>query len=188
MTLRIEPVIARPTSSRNISSVASSLLRHRGSRIGLAIVVALALVAIAAPLLSSHLIGYGPYDPVVPTGVIPPTPPDSRHWLGTDSLGRDLLARVIHGARISLLVGVLAEAVSLCLGLVIGLAAGYYGGRVDEALMRMADVFFSLPAPLLALAVIAAFPEPEALPVLGRLPDPSLVLVFLVLGLIGWAG
>lgn len=188
MTLRIEPVIARPTSSRNISSVASSLLRHRGSRIGLAIVVALALVAIAAPLLSSHLIGYGPYDPVVPAGVIPPTPPDSRHWLGTDSLGRDLLARVIHGARISLLVGVLAEAVSLCLGLVIGLAAGYYGGRVDEALMRMADVFFSLPAPLLALAVIAAFPEPEALPVLGRLPDPSLVLVFLVLGLIGWAG
>jgi len=152
------------------------------------IILLLALVAAAAPFLSRHLIGFGPYDPVVPAGVVPPTPPDGRHLLGTDALGRDLLARIVHGARISLTVGILSEAVALLLGLAIGSAAGYFGGKVDGALMRLADVFFSLPAPLLALAVIAAFPDPETLPGLRSLPEPSLVLVFLVLGLIGWAG
>jgi ABC-type dipeptide/oligopeptide/nickel transport system permease subunit len=164
------------------------ILPNRASRIGLAIVLLLVLVAAGASFLTRHFIGYGPYDPVVPAGVVPPTAPDARHWLGTDALGRDLLARILHGARISLTVGVLAEAVALFLGVLIGAAAGYYGGRVDEALMRLADIFFSLPAPLLALAVIAAFPDPEAIPGLRSLPEPSLALVFLVLGLIGWAG
>ena len=164
------------------------ILPNRMSRIGLAIVLLLIVVAAGAPLLSRHLIGYGPYDPVAPPGVVPPTPPDGHHFLGTDALGRDILSRTLHGARISLTVGVLAEVVALLLGLLIGAAAGYYGGRLDEALMRLADIFFSLPAPLLALAVIAAIPDPETLPVLRTLPDPSLVLVFLVLGFIGWAG
>ncbi len=164
------------------------ILPNRASRIGLGIVLLLILVAAGASVLTRFWIGYGPYDPVVPPGVVPPTPPDGDHWLGTDSLGRDLLARIVHGARISVMVGVLAEAVALLLGLSIGAAAGYYGGRVDEALMRLADVFFSLPAPLLALAVIAAAPEPESLPLLRLLPEPGLALVFLVLGLVGWAG
>jgi ABC-type dipeptide/oligopeptide/nickel transport system permease subunit len=151
-------------------------------------VLFLILVAVGASFLTRNLVGFGPYDPVVPPGVVPPTPPDGEHWLGTDALGRDLLARVIHGARISLTVGILAEAVALALGLVIGAAAGYLGGKVDETLMRLADVFFSLPAPLLALAVIATVPDPDTLPGLRSLPEPSLVLVFLVLGLIGWAG
>ena len=164
------------------------ILANPMSRIGLAIVLLLVLVAAGAPFLSRHLVGYGPYEPVAPAGVVPPTPPDGEHWLGTDALGRDLLARILHGARISVTVGVLAEAVALLLGLTIGAAAGYYGGRLDEVLMRLADIFFSLPAPLLALAVIAAFPDPETIPGLRSLPEPSLVLVFLVLGLIGWAG
>ena len=164
------------------------ILANPMSRIGLAIVLLLVLVAAGAPFLSRHLVGYGPYEPVAPAGVVPPTPPDGEHWLGTDALGRDLLARTLHGARVSVTVGVLAEAVALLLGLVIGAAAGYYGGRLDEVLMRLADIFFSLPAPLLALAVIAAFPDPETIPGLRSLPEPSLVLVFLVLGLIGWAG
>ena len=164
------------------------ILPNPMSRIGLAIVLLLVLAAAGAPFLSRHLVGYDPYEPVTPEGVVPPTPPDGEHWLGTDALGRDLLARTLHGARISLTVGLLAEAVALLLGLAIGAAAGYYGGKLDEVLMRLADVFFSLPAPLLALAVIAAFPDPETLPGLRSLPEPSLVLVFLVLGLIGWAG
>ena len=164
------------------------ILPNRMSRIGLAIVLLLVLAAVSAPFLSRHLIGYGPYDPVAPAGVVPPTPPDGNHYLGTDALGRDILARILHGARVSLTVGVLAEFVALLLGLSIGAVAGYYGGKLDEALMRLADIFFSLPAPLLALAVIAAIPDPETLPWLRSLPEPSLVLVFLVLGLIGWAG
>ena len=162
-------------------------LPTRASRIGLLLVVLYLLAAIFAPGLT-RLLGQDPYDPVVPSGIIPPTAPDPQHPLGTDSLGRDLLARLLYGARISLSVGVLAEAVALLLGLFIGGVAGFYGGRVDEILMRLADIFFSLPAPLLALAVIAALPEPSTLPGLRYLPEPSLAVVFLVLGLIGWAG
>jgi peptide/nickel transport system permease protein len=164
------------------------MLRNRLSGIGLGIILLLLLVAAGASFLTRQVIGFGPYELVAPAGVVPPTPPDARHWLGTDALGRDLLARIIHGARISLTVGTLAEVVALLLGVSIGAAAGYLGGRVDETLMRLADVFFSIPAPLLALAVIATVPDPELLPGLRALPDPSLVLVFLVLGLIGWAG
>src|SRR5437867_5213512 len=188
MTRRSGPLSASPGATGRFPSVASSLIRNHTARIGLAILFVLIVLAISAPLLSRHLIGYDPYDSAAPAGVIPPTAPDARHWLGTDALGRDMLARVIHGARISLTVGFLAEAVALLLGLGVGSVAGYYGGWLDEVLMRLADVFFSLPAPLLALAVIAAVPEPEAMPLLRNLPDPSLVLVFLVLGLIGWAG
>ncbi len=159
----------------------------RSGRIGLAIVVTFLLIALLAPNLS-RLLGQDPYRPVVPQGRIPPTSPDAEHPLGTDSLGRDLLSRILYGARVSLGVGVLAESVALLLGTLIGGLAGFYGGKIDDALMRLADVFFSLPAPLLALAVIAALPDPSALPLLGRLPEPSVVLVFLVLGLVGWAG
>src|SRR2546422_8271092 len=142
------------------------------SRIGLAIVILFTLAAIFAPALTP-LLGQNPYDPVVPAGVIPPTPPGPSHPLGTDSLGRDLLARLLYGARISMSVGVMAEGVALLLGLLIGGAAGLYGGRVDEILMRLADIFFSLPAPLVALAVIAALPDPSTLPGLRHLPEPS---------------
>jgi ABC-type dipeptide/oligopeptide/nickel transport system permease subunit len=163
------------------------MLPTRSGRIGLILVLLFVLLALLAPTLSRWL-GQDPYRPVVGHGRIPPTSPDAEHPLGTDSLGRDLLARVLYGARVSLGVGVLAETVALVLGMLIGSLAGFYGGRIDDALMRLADVFFSLPAPLLALAVIAALPDPSALPFLRLLPEPSVVLVFLVLGLVGWAG
>ena len=187
MTLATETVIASTDPPGPSRSILTLLLRNRTGRIGLVIVFLLALVSLTAPLLTDWL-GSDPYLPAVSAGTVPPSPPDSRHWLGTDALGRDLLARILHGARVSLTVGVSAELLALLLGLVIGSTAGYFGGHVDEVLMRMADVFFALPAPLLALAVIAAFPEPETLPGLGRFPAPSLVLIFLVLGFIGWAG
>jgi peptide/nickel transport system permease protein len=164
------------------------ILPTRLSQAGLGVVLLLILVAAGASFLTRNVVGFGPDEPAVLAGVVPPTPPDAIHWLGTDALGRDLLARILHGARISLTVGILAEAVALLLGVFIGAVAGYLGGRVDEALMRLADIFFSLPAPLLALAVIAAVPDPASLPGIRLLPEPSLVLVFLVLGLVGWAG
>src|SRR5262249_62185689 len=121
-------------------------LPPRTSRIGLLILLALMGVAVFAPLLT-RLLEIDPYDPVVAPGIIPPTPPDARHWLGTDSLGRDLLARILYGARVSLGVGVLAEAIALFLGLLVGGVAGFYGGRVDEAVMRIPGAFFSRPPP-----------------------------------------
>src|SRR5258705_14024404 len=117
-------------------------LPTRASRIGLAIVISFALAAIFAPALT-HLWGQNPYEPVVPPGVIPPTAPDPAHPLGTDSLGRDLLARLLYGARISLAVGVLAEGLALALGLLVGGIAGFYGGWIDDLLMRLTDIFFS---------------------------------------------
>src|SRR2546427_1986214 len=124
------------------------------SRIGLAIVILFTLAAIFAPALT-HLLGQNPYDPVVPAGVIPPTPPGPSHPLGTDSLGRDLLARLLYGARISMSVGVMAEGVALLLGLLIGGAGGLHCARVGGQLSRAAPPFFFFPPPPTALAGVA---------------------------------
>jgi peptide/nickel transport system permease protein len=145
------------------------------------------LCALTAPLVSG-LLGDDPYRQVAPRTVTPPTPPTRDHWLGTDALGRDLLSRLLYGARISLEVGVLAEAIALVIGTGLGAAAGYAGGRTDAFLMRCTDLVLAFPAPLLALAIIAAVPEPETAPILRSLPHPSVGVVFLVLGGLGWAG
>ncbi len=151
------------------------------------IVGAFVLAAVAGPALLD-LLGYDPYTQVAPRSIRPPTPPDRAHPLGTDSLGRDQMARLVHGARISLQVGFLAEGIALIIGAAIGALAGYAGGRTDAVLMRLADLLFAFPTPLVALAIIAAVPEPEHVPVLRYLPQPSVAIVFLVLGGIGWAG
>lgn len=151
------------------------------------LVAAVLTAALLGPALAS-LFGSDPYTQVAPRGLTPPTPPDRDHPLGTDAMGRDQLARLVWGARISLAVALLAEALSLLAGLTVGAAAGWLGGATDAILMRATDLLLALPAPLVALAVAAAIPEPEAVPWLGRLPAPSLVVVLLVLGGLGWAG
>ena len=142
------------------------------------------LCALLAPGISVWL-GDDPYTQVAPRSVTPPT---SRNWLGTDALGRDLLSRLLYGARVSLEVGVLAEVIALAIGTALGAAAGYVGGRTDAFLMRSTDLVLAFPAPLLALAIIATVPEPETAPLLRLLPHPSVGVVFLVLGCLGWAG
>lgn len=154
--------------------------------LGALLVTAFVLCAALAPLLAG-LIGYDPDTPAVPRTVAPPTPPDREHLLGTDGLGRDQLSRLLYGARISLEVGVTAEAIALLLGATLGAMAGYAGGLIDAVCMRAADLVFAFPEPLLALAIIAAVPEPESAPLLRHLPHPSVGVVFLVLGGLGWA-
>ena len=83
--------------------------------------------------------------------------PSWNHWFGTDELGRDIMARIMHGARISLVIGIFSIGVSLLVGGAFGAVAGYYGGRVDSLIMRAMDVFLCLPDVLLALAIVAAF-------------------------------
>jgi ABC-type dipeptide/oligopeptide/nickel transport system permease subunit len=102
-------------------------------------------------------------------------PPGPGHWLGTDELGRDLLSRLVYGARVSLTVAVVVEAVELLLGATLGLLAGYFGGRLDTAIMRLTDMMFAFPDILLAILITA---------ILG----PSLFNVFLALALVGWPG
>ena len=154
--------------------------------LGALLVTAFVLCAALAPLLVRS-VGYDPYTPAVPRTVAPPTPPGPDHLLGTDGLGRDQLSRLIYGARISLEVGVAAEAIALLIGTILGAAAGYAGGLTDTVLMRGADLVFAFPEPLLALAIIAAVPDPESAPILRHLPHPSVGVVFLVLGGLGWA-
>jgi peptide/nickel transport system permease protein/oligopeptide transport system permease protein len=100
--------------------------------------------------------------------------PEAAHWFGTDEQGRDVLARTLHGARISLAIGVGARLLSVLLGAALGFLAGFRGGRTDSLVMRVADVFFAFPSLLLLIGITAAF-------------EPGLVVTFLALGIVGWA-
>lgn len=108
-----------------------------------------AIVAIAAPLIA-------PYDPLSQSGQYY-TPPSSTHWFGTDQLGRDILSRIIYGARLSLPLAVVIVALALLIGGTLGLVAGYVGRWVDESLMRLTDLVFAFPPIILAMVVAAVF-------------------------------
>jgi len=116
-----------------------------------------------------------PYDPSAQELALRLEGPSRLHWLGLDELGRDILARVMSGARISLFVGLVVVSVSASIGAAMGALAGYYGGIIDEAISRVIDVLLAFPGLLLAIALVA---------VLG----PSLTNVVLALSLIGWVG
>lgn len=127
-------------------------LRNKLAVIGLFISVFIMLAAIVAPLIAN-------YDTDAIRINVPNRlqPPSLKHLFGTDELGRDILARIVHGARISLVVGCAAIAVALFFGGALGAIAGYSGGRIDDVIMRCMDVFLCLPDVLLALAIVAAF-------------------------------
>lgn len=148
------------------------ILGHQGVMIGAAIVLAAVLIALSAPLIAPH----DPYYQDLLNRLVPPVW-DSRgsweHILGTDHLGRDYLSRLIYGARISLLIGVGAALISGLIGTVLGVAAGYFGGRVDMIVTFMITVRLSMPVVLVALAVVA---------IVGG----SLQVVIMVLGFLLW--
>ena len=116
--------------------------------IGTVIIILMIFVGIFAPYLS-------PYNPTKMAPRIRREAPSKEHWLGTDRLGRDMLSRLVWGARVSLIIGVLAVAVAMVVGLTVGMLSGYYGGLLDEVLMRIMDVIFAFPSLLLAIALIA---------------------------------
>lgn len=153
------------------------------------IVPALPIGAISLGALFSVLGAPGlprPDLPVTAPGETAPAPPGPRHLLGTDPLGRDLLARLLAGASTSLGVALGAQAVALLIGLFVGAAAGAAGGGVESALMRCTDLFLALPAPLVLIAVLAAVPDAGSLPLLGAAPDQASLVCLLALGLLGW--
>ena len=122
--------------------------RSRGAVFGLAVLVGVVLLSVLAPVVS-------PYDPLV-QGVGPPLQaPSLAHWAGTDSFGRDLLSRIIYGARVALIVGVVSVVLAMVIGVALGLVAGYYGGVVDVVIMRVMDGLFAFPVIILAIAMMA---------------------------------
>lgn len=135
---------------------------------GALVILLMVVAAVAAPWIARH-------DPTDVDLVNQLRPPSIEHWMGTDVQGRDIWARLVYGARISLSVGLVSQGIALSLGLLLGLVAGYYGKWVDEAVMRLADVTLAFPTLLLLIALVAAL-------------QPSLTVVFLTIGLVGWAG
>jgi peptide/nickel transport system permease protein len=138
------------------------------ARLGTAIVLIAILAAAAGPSLV-------PFDPASQELALRLEGPSGAHWFGLDELGRDILARVLSGARVSLLVGLVVVGVSATIGVAMGSVAGYFGGRIDEAISRLIDILLAFPGLLLAIAMVA---------VLG----PRLTNVVLALSLIGWVG
>ena len=164
---------AAPIEQREWLVFLRRLAARRTALFGLVVVVIVVLTAVGAPLIS-------PFDPIEQDlGDLRLKAPGFRdaggrvHPLGTDHLGRDLLARVIHGARPALLVGFAAVAISGLIGMAAGLISGYFGGRTDDVLMRLADIQLAFPFILLAIAVIG---------VLG----PSLKTIIIVIGVSSW--
>lgn len=135
--------------------------------VAFALIAVFAACALLAPLLA-------PYDPLAQDLGSRLQPPSPQHWLGTDSLGRDIASRILYGARISLIIGVVVVTVAGVVGTAIGLVAGYAGGLVDEALMRLTEVFLAFPALILAMAIAGAL-------------GPSLTNAIIAIAVVTWA-
>jgi ABC-type dipeptide/oligopeptide/nickel transport system permease subunit len=148
--------------------VKRALRRDARAWFGIGVVVLIVLLAALAPLVSLH-------DPLRIDLVNQLQGPSLSHWLGTDIQGRDVWARLVYGARVSLSAGIISQTIALLIGLTMGLVAGYYGGWIDELVMRLADVTLAFPTLLLLIAMAAAL-------------QPSLGVVFLTIGIVGWAG
>jgi peptide/nickel transport system permease protein len=158
------------------ASVLRAALRSRTATFGAATLLVVALCGLLAPLVAP----YNPNEQSISERFLPPIGLErgsqvgtTAHWFGTDHLGRDILSRIVHGARISLLVGLSAVLISGMLGVLLGLLAGYHGGRLDALIMRVADIQLAFPFILLAIAIVA---------VLGQ----GVRNVIIVLGLAGW--
>lgn len=150
------------------ASVWSRLRKSPGAMIGLALILLLIFTALAADLVAPQ--GIDEQD--LRKGLLPP----SREFLlGTDEFGRDLLSRIIYGARISLLVGIIATGISTGIGIVLGITAGYYGGRLDLFIQGMVDICVAFPTILMAIFLIAAL-------------GPGLVNLMVAVGLVYWGG
>jgi peptide/nickel transport system permease protein len=121
---------------------------NKTSWVGLVLFVAVIFIALAAPLLTSH-------DPIAQNAMRQLQPPSAQHIFGTDEYGRDIWARLIYGARISLLIGIASTVIAMVIGSTIGLIAGWYGGRIDAVVMQIMDALLAFPALILGLIVVA---------------------------------
>jgi ABC-type dipeptide/oligopeptide/nickel transport system permease subunit len=151
-----------------VSRATGRIKSDRRAWFGGGVIVLLVLLAIAAPVFARH-------DPFGVELINSLQPPSRQHWFGTDVQGRDVWARLVYGARVSLSVGILSQGIALTLGVILGLVAGYYGRWIDELVMRLADVTLAFPTLLLLIALVAAL-------------QPSLTVVFITIGVVGWAG
>jgi peptide/nickel transport system permease protein len=163
---------AKPSlSAKPRQGVLQKLARRPLAVIGLAVVAIVVLGALLAPWLTNFDPDQQMFDGLTLTGE--PLPPNATFWLGTDLLGRDLLTRILYGARTSLIIGIVANGIALIIGTLVGVTAGYFRGWVGSILMRFTDLMMAFPALLLAICLAAVF-------------QPSLWIVALVIALVNW--
>ena len=127
------------------------LKKNRMAMIGLAIVIFLVLISIFADFLFDYKTVVIKQNPAIRLQT-----PSAAHWLGTDEFGRDILARLVHGSRVSLSVGVVAVSIALLIGGTLGAVAGFYGGVIDNVIMRIMDIFLAVPSLLLSITIVSA--------------------------------
>ncbi len=166
-----KPVAARPDPRPPASGIALVWRRFKKNRVALVgsgIVLTVFFVAIFAPIVAPH----DPYEINIEKIL---QPPSVAHPFGTDPLGRDVLSRIIWGARVSLWVGFVAVGIAIVIGILVGALAGFYRGRIDAVLMRFVDIMLAIPTFFLILAVIAIL-------------EPSIWNIMIVIGLTGWMG
>ena len=132
------------------SDALRKLLKNRAAMFGVLILVSLIILAILAPVISPY-----PYD--YQNLELGASAPSSAHLLGTDTLGRDLLSRLLYGSRVSLMVGFVATAVALVIGVTWGIVSGYYGGKVDAVMMRIVDILYGLPFIIFIILLMVVF-------------------------------
>jgi len=155
-----------------------SYRRHRPAMVGTVIVLIFALTAVLAPYLT-------PYDPEKIELTIMLQPPSSEHLMGTDELGRDLLTRLLYGGRVSLSIGVMAMALAVTVGAIVGGLAGFYGGRVDNILMRFTDTMLAFPQ-LFVLIILALALRDLPIEALRGTPFASIFSIVLVIAVLAW--
>ena len=153
------------------------LRRDRAAMISLGIIVAIVLIAIFAPVIAA-IVGHGPNQqftaPIGQTAEGQPVGPSTTFWMGTDTVGRDVMVRIAYGARISLIVGLVATVLTVTIGAIVGLASAYFGGLTDSVLARVMDWLLAVPFLLLAISLVS---------VIG----PGLTVLIIVIGFLGWA-
>ena len=137
------------TPPSRVARPADFARRNRLFVVGLALIGVVFACAIFAPWIATH-------DPMRMNFSDKLEAPGAEHWFGTDALGRDIFSRVVYGARTSLYIAIIVVAIALLIGVPIGLVAGYFGGRIDHFIMRVADVFLAFPPLLLPIAITAA--------------------------------
>ncbi|MBR0757671.1 ABC transporter permease [Bradyrhizobium jicamae] len=152
-TLSTLPLAASETLESPARRAWRRLIKRRGAVIGMVVIALFTLLAIFAPLIV-------PYDPIATSWSLVRKAPTTLHWFGTDELGRDVLARVVYGARASLLAGVISVSIALAIGVPLGLLAGYRGGFIDALISRITDAMLACPFLILAIA-LAAFLGPS---------------------------
>ncbi len=194
--LPAEPIFAAPEAEaakkiegRSPWRLAMDRLRHdRAAMIALGVIIIIVLVAIFAPVFAL-ITGHGVYrqfrGPAPPIGLTPtgqPVGPTSAFLLGTDDQGRDILVRIAYGARVSLFVGVVATGITVGIGLVVGLAAGFFGGLTDSILARLMDWLLAIPFLLFAISLVSVV----LVHPIGFI-RPGLPVVIIVLGVLTWA-